>query len=632
MPESRNVISDEIRSRKNCLKPFTRFFLLQLETVLNQSGLNIDGLFLAFDRDGFVLEAYGPDEYTECFRRAGLYIGSVWNFEALGSNAVVSGNTLRKSGVSTGTENAFGFLQAYSVYFAPIDIAPLVIHHNASSFDAAKIGGIALCMNSTEPDPLLLLFVNSVSHTLAFNISFNMSLELAYNSNGYGVLAVDDSQIRGRTIVTNCNSSMLATLNNPAFRKTEDLLFEDIERIIDPLPANTFFWDIVKNHRDLSEEPITLVSGGKSVECTVSTDIYRHSSVNSSGIRLCFRKRDYESRRIGSKIGHSAIIREENILGESPLILDAKRQIRTLADLDSNVLLTGESGVGKDMFAQAIHNAGRRKSKPFITVNCGALPKELIASELFGYTPGAFTGASKNGNIGKFELANNGTIFLDEIGELPLDLQATLLRVVENKEFMRIGGTEKIRLNVKIISATNVNLMSSIQRKLFRADLYYRLSTLQLRIPPLRERGNDVILISEALVKTAAVNANLNYIPILSEDAKAYLLRCPWTGNVRELQNVIESTVQLSRAEVIDADLLSKHMLDRPDPLNIMPGITPDASGMYSPFSRASRKTGPEKSEIAAALKNNRNNRSKAAAELGISRATLYKYMGMYGL
>ena len=193
---------------------------------------------------------------------------------------------------------------------------------------------------------------------------------------------------------------------------------------------------------------------------------------------------------------------------------------KAVAKSESNVLILGESGVGKDIFAQAIHNASDRRDKPFLALNCAALPRDLIASELFGYEGGAFTGAKKNGNIGKFQLADTGTIFLDEIGDMPLDLQATLLRVIEQKKFMRVGSSSITNVDVRIIAATNANIQKLIDQKKFRADLYYRLSTLQFTIPPLRERGSDIILLAEYFIQAVSRRINKPNVMTLSNEAK----------------------------------------------------------------------------------------------------------------
>jgi transcriptional regulator with PAS, ATPase and Fis domain len=214
---------------------------------------------------------------------------------------------------------------------------------------------------------------------------------------------------------------------------------------------------------------------------------------------------------------------------------------RMAARSSSNVLIEGESGTGKELFAQAIHNASRRSAGAFVAVNCGAIPRELIASELFGYSEGAFTGAKKGGNPGKFELADGGTLFLDEIGDMPLEQQVALLRVIQDKSISRIGSNQVIPVDVRIICATNKNLLELMQTGRFRQDLYYRLNVINLRILPLRERKEDIPLLFEHFLQ----QMNQDCRSIIPNDFTERLLSYDWPGNVRELQNTVERIIHL---------------------------------------------------------------------------------------
>ena len=214
---------------------------------------------------------------------------------------------------------------------------------------------------------------------------------------------------------------------------------------------------------------------------------------------------------------------------------------RMAARSSSNVLIEGESGTGKELFAQAIHNASKRSAGPFVAVNCGAIPRELIASELFGYSEGAFTGAKKGGNPGKFELADGGTLFLDEIGDMPLEQQVALLRVIQEKSVSRIGSNQVIPVDVRIICATNKNLLELMQTGRFRQDLYYRLNVINLRILPLRERKEDIPVLFQHFLQQMNQEGN----QLSQQDVIEHLLSYDWPGNVRELQNVVERFVHL---------------------------------------------------------------------------------------
>lgn len=240
----------------------------------------------------------------------------------------------------------------------------------------------------------------------------------------------------------------------------------------------------------------------------------------------------------------------DDIIGESSKLKDVKDIAKQIANTDSTVLLYGESGTGKELFARAIHFDSNRCDSPFIAINCASIPDNLLESELFGYEGGSFTGAKKEGQLGKFELANGGTIFLDEIGDMPLHLQPKILRVLQNHCFTRIGGKDLIFVNIRLIAATNRNLEQMIKNGEFREDLYYRLSVIPISLPALRERKEDILLLSSFLLKKYC--SKLNTIPKkFSEEVKSIFLNYPWPGNIRELENVIEYMVNISKGELI---------------------------------------------------------------------------------
>lgn len=234
----------------------------------------------------------------------------------------------------------------------------------------------------------------------------------------------------------------------------------------------------------------------------------------------------------------------DKIIGESQEIKNLKEKVMKIALSSSTVLITGESGTGKELFARAIHEESDRSNSPFVAINCAAIPDTLLESELFGYVKGAFTGANPKGKIGKIELANNGTLFLDEIGDMPLYLQAKLLRVLEQREIIRLGANHPVPVNIRVIAATNKKLENMISDKTFRKDLYYRLNVIPIEIPPLRERKNDIRLLSMYFINKYSKLFNKNITKIEDEVWK-YLNEYPWLGNVRELQNTIEYMINM---------------------------------------------------------------------------------------
>ena len=310
-----------------------------------------------------------------------------------------------------------------------------------------------------------------------------------------------------------------------------------------------------------------------------------------------------------------------SIVGEGPAASAAKAEAERASRTDSTVLLRGETGTGKELFAHAIHAAGARRAGPFIKLNCAAVPAELLESELFGYEEGAFTGARRGGKPGKFELASGGTLFLDEIGDMPLPMQAKLLRALQEREVDRLGGTASRRVDLRLISATSRNLEELVGQGAFRADLYYRVNVIPIRVPPLRERLEDLRAISEAFLAGLAADTGEPKKRVSAELLE--ILRAhPWPGNVRELQNVLERAVAMSRGEVLLPEQIPAHLLRD----------APGARKELAPGSLASARAGAERAAIVAALGTAGGNRSKAAAMLRIHRVKLYEKMKRLGI
>ncbi|MCD6486598.1 MAG: sigma 54-interacting transcriptional regulator [Syntrophobacterales bacterium] len=317
----------------------------------------------------------------------------------------------------------------------------------------------------------------------------------------------------------------------------------------------------------------------------------------------------------------------DSIVGVSNAITSLKREALKAAANSFPVLITGESGTGKELFAQAIHHASPRSPYPLVRINCSAIPRELIESELFGYSKGAFTGASRSGKPGKFELADRGTILLDEIGDMPLEMQPKLLRVLEEKEFSRVGGTSVTRSDFRLITATNQNLQEMVQEKRFRMDLFYRLNVIPLHIPSLRERRDDIIPLAKHLLKKLTEEANLPEV-LIDPEAEDVLKNRDWHGNVRELQNMIERTLSSLEGNVIYISNLPFYLHGKPYEIKDGQGILIDenSSSLKSVHGEA------EKKAITHALNSTGNNKKKAADILGIHRTLLYKKMRKYNI
>lgn len=365
--------------------------------------------------------------------------------------------------------------------------------------------------------------------------------------------------------------------------------------------------------------------------------------------------RHSDMHRAKKMLGFTAQYTFENILGESDKIKEMIRQAVQFAQSDFSLHIYGESGVGKELFAQAVHNASDFRNGPFVALNCASFPDNLIESELFGYVAGAFTGASKNGQMSKFELADGGTLFLDEIGELQMPFQAKLLRVLETNTVTRIGSSASIPFNVRIISATNRKLEKMVEAGTFRRDLYYRLQVLRLEIPPLRERGRDVMIIADRILENSAKLNGKKKLEF-SPEAEAEMLQYDWPGNIRELKNALNRLTVLSQGGVITAEDLGAALYCKPqgenirnlerienkgdilgnDPENVLKNLTEALPEALSPEEVISAKM--KEVELAnirlikKAVELANGNKNEAAALLGVSRKTIYNLLHKYNL
>lgn len=310
----------------------------------------------------------------------------------------------------------------------------------------------------------------------------------------------------------------------------------------------------------------------------------------------------------------------ENMVGESRAIQMMKSKARKASRTKATILITGESGTGKEVFAKAIRNMSRRAKEPYVSINCAAIPDQLLEAELFGYEEGAFTGAKKGGQAGKFEVANKGTIFLDEIGDMPMHMQSKILRVLEEEAVVRVGGTSLIPLDVRIITATNQNLLKKVEDGTFRKDLYYRLNVIQLELPTLRERKEDIPVLVQYYVPKLSRKHQLEE-KTFSKEAMQQMLSYEWPGNIRELVNVLEEVLTLTDGTRISAGDL---------PASVKTGAGTSSGGLKAPMQE--ERAAGERSLITSALEETGGNITKASKKLGIHRTTLHKKIRKYGI
>ena len=416
-----------------------------------------------------------------------------------------------------------------------------------------------------------------------------------------GIFALDQSGY-----VKHCNKRA-ATLFNMTKR---ELIGRHISKLMPGSPAIK----VLETGRGYTEnEEIFKVDGGQH-HFVVTVKPYS-SGDEIEGIVVSFRDIEEAQKLVYNFNTRTIKNTVDDIIGTSEKIMVAKKQALITARGNSTVLITGESGTGKEMFAKAIHYASARGDNPFITVNCGAIPENLLESELFGYEKGAFTGANEKGKVGKFELADGGTIFLDEIGDMPLHLQVKILHVLQNMRFEKVGGSRSIIVDVRVIAATNKDLEKMIAEGTFREDLYYRLSVIPLSIPPLRERKADIRMLMYHFLKKYNTFMNRK-IEGFSDEVEELYMNYDWPGNVRELENAVEYGTNMAFGKVIDIEDVPVRILKKEEEIVKFKNMDKPLAEQVKLY---------EKEIITKKLKQHNGIKDVVARELGLSRATLYR-------
>jgi transcriptional regulator with PAS, ATPase and Fis domain len=358
---------------------------------------------------------------------------------------------------------------------------------------------------------------------------------------------------------------------------------------------------------------------GETVGVILQTSFRDFTEINDVMTRLNLLEKEvnYYKEGLGSIL--SATYSFNSIVGQNKRLIQAKKTAEKYARTDSPVLILGATGTGKELFAHAVHQSSKRKDRPFVCVNCAAIPRELLESELFGYEAGAFTGAKRGGKSGKIEMAHGGTLFLDEIGDLPLNAQAKLLRVLETRKIERVGGVKTMDVDFRLVAATNKGLREMIHRSEFREDVFFRLNTMTVEVPSLSERTDDIA----ALVDSFLTASGNGYIKV--SDRVIDMLKCySWPGNVRELKNVVARALSLIEGDTIEVEHLPMEII------NFQADCSNNASSGIGSLSKELKNY--EKKVLFQALKLNNGNMSKTARLLGISRSTLYEKCKVHGL
>lgn len=573
---------------------------------LNEFMQETQFIFFLEDSDNYVLARLGGKDALEWANYSNLIEGSNWSEQVMGTNTGAAAVLLKRPVQFYGYENYCRIAAHSCSSSAPI-------------FDEdGKVCGV---IGVAGPYHLVNRHTLGMVVAAARAIERHMALQTSYQNSEMANLhktAIMESMSEG--VLTLDRAGRITHLNRVAARNLGIDYQTGVGKKLEDLmsPGNELFFSRISGNKRLTGEPLLIRRGSTTVKLAVSCTPLTGKNGRILGTVIILQPMKHYKRLIERVSGAHANITFDNIVGQSSEFKYALECAKMAAKSDSNVLLLGESGVGKDMFAQAIHNASSRAGEPFFALNCAALPRELISSELFGYEEGAFTGARKGGNPGKFELADQGTIFLDEIGEMPLDLQGLLLRLLEEGSVVRLGGREVIPVNVRIIAASNKNLIDEVKKGNFRLDLYYRLGVMDIRIPPLRERKDDIPELVEHFIKTIGPKLG-KVVKGIDDEAMNLLMNYDWPGNIRELSNVIERAINLASSDVITADILPEEL--RNPETSVLPPMPLDAG-----------KSVVEARLISDCLRRHGGNRTRAARELGISRVTLYRKMVKYSL
>ncbi|WP_319584694.1 sigma 54-interacting transcriptional regulator [uncultured Pseudodesulfovibrio sp.] len=404
------------------------------------------------------------------------------------------------------------------------------------------------------------------------------------------------------------------------FHLDEDMCGKPLSSVADPMDVRQF----PEYGTPAKDNECTLrLADGTTLQC-----LYSSSPVPEGGLCLTLRESSRVNQLTNRMTRAKAIYNFSDILGESQSTRQTIKLARMASENSMTTLILGESGVGKELFAQAIHNSSARRRQPFIVINCGAIPRDLVQSELFGYESGAFTGAARQGAPGKFELADGGTLFLDEIGDMPLATQASLLRVLQEGEVTRVGGKRSRRVDVRVVAATHHNLAENVESGTFRHDLYYRLNVLVINVPPLRRREGDIHQLAEFFLKKMARSLG-KQLTGFSPQALRCLEHYDWPGNIRELENTVERAAVLADGPLITEDMLPEFpsqgrlLLPKQETPAIKHNVESDAG---------SDKTAMDKQRLFDALYTTRGNVQAAAKKIGVSRVTLYAQIRRHGL
>ncbi len=553
------------------------------------------------DRDGYLLDIHADEESLEELMGVDCVPGSCWTEKDVGTSAISLALHERRPVQITAEEHFSRRGREKTCSASPVFgedqslIGVIALSGDADQVHPHTLGMVITAARAIEQQ----MTIARTSHELVLR---NEVMSGIIESMDSGLLAVDAAGA-----IIQINRRGLDILQREG--SLQGVMLSEI------LGTDTDWLNLPRKGVGYRDREVFVKGPRKNLHLMVTAKPVYSSPGRMEGMIFIFDEIHRIRRLIDRMAGSQARFTFEDILGMSPAIQEAKRIAMLAAAGSSNVLLIGETGTGKELFSQSIHNLSDRTTHPFVAINCGAIPRELLESELFGYVEGAFTGASKGGRPGKLELADNGTVFLDEVGDMPADMQVKLLRALQSGEVFRIGQHKPISVNIRIIAASHPGLEKKMAQGSFREDLFYRLNVLPIPIPPLRDRGDDVLILARNVLRRCSQRLRKPGIRF-SAEARQHLSRHTWPGNVRELENVVERAVNLVEGSVIEPC----HFGPLPS------GKRMDASEPGLLLQETERLT------IQDTLQKTGFNVSRAASLLGISRATLYNRIKKYGL
>lgn len=593
---------EELLDRHQELIEVARPFMIKLYKFVAGSGFVV---FLADER-GYIMEVMGDYDILENAYKVNLSKGYGWMEEEVGTNGIGTALVLGRPFQVSGQEHYCKKIHSWTCSAAPI---------------ADEEGRILGALQMSGPSHGAHL------HTLGMVVA--------------AVEAISDQmrinrQNRELTLLNNSLTDIFQTMSDGAVLVDMDGIINQInpvaEHMLGKEVLGNSIYDVfgktgkinpmLSDARAFNDVEVLVDTPRGRLHCLVTGKPLKDETGKVDGAVVFFNPINKVKKLVNRLSGAQASFYFKDIIGSGPKLLNAVQIGLQASSSSSNVLIQGESGTGKELFAQAIHNQSPRRNGPFIALNCAALPRELIASELFGYSEGAFTGAKRGGRPGKFELAAGGTLFLDEIGDMPLDQQSSLLRVLQEKKITRIGGESIIPVDVRVICATNKNLQEEIRKNNFRQDLYYRLNVILLSIPPLRERREDIELLFNHFLDTISKKMAIEKRYIDSGVLEC-LQKYDWPGNVRELENVVEKMVTLARGSEIGLEHLPEEIVTY--------GSRPLIKS--NPLELQSQEPHNwERQELLDLLKHHGGNISRIASELGVCRNTVYRKMRLFNI